>query len=427
MARAGSTSKQFVKLAEVSDPAYRVAKPIIYPIPGLLFRPSKGAVGPTPGFAQALIGSVAPATAEQLKSMGMPYELGDQVGQSGLEAAYDRSLAGTPTVDVQIVDTTIADHAHNVVGIALHAAARPPAPLSTTIDVNIQKAADQALSGVTQPAALVAVDGQGNVRAVTSAPFTNQFNRALFGTYPPGSTFKVITTDGLLTAGVAPTATLACPPTITVDGKTFHNFEQESQAQLSFTRTFALSCNTAFIGATQQHLTAAQLSAAAASFGFDHPLHFGLAVVGGSFPTSGDAVETVADAIGQGKVTASPLQMATVAATVMSGQWHPPVLLPAHSTAGPLPAPLDPTIRGELATMMRGVVTGGTGTAANVPGANVSGKTGTAEFGSGPNPSTHAWFIGFSGDLAFAVIVEGGGVGGQVAAPLAAKFLTALG
>ncbi|MDQ1397421.1 MAG: hypothetical protein QOG64_2680, partial [Acidimicrobiaceae bacterium] len=80
-----------------------------------------------------------------------------------------------------------------------------------------------------------------------------------------------------------------------------------------------------------------------------------------------------------------------------------------------------------LRGLMTEVVRSGTGTAAAVPGAGppVSGKTGTAEFGSANPPTTHAWFIGFRGSLAFAILVEGGGVGGQVAAPLAAKFLAA--
>jgi cell division protein FtsI/penicillin-binding protein 2 len=61
-----------------------------------------------------------------------------------------------------------------------------------------------------------------------------------------------------------------------------------------------------------------------------------------------------------------------------------------------------------------------------VPGRRVAGKTGTAEFGEADPPRTHAWFVGFSGDLAFAVLVEGGGVGGRVAAPVAGRFLAAL-
>jgi cell division protein FtsI/penicillin-binding protein 2 len=120
--------------------------------------------------------------------------------------------------------------------------------------------------------------------------------------------------------------------------------------------------------------------------------------------------------------------MATVAAAVDAGQWRSPQLfiIPTPTApAGGEPAPLDPAVVADLRVLMRSVVTSGTGTAANVPGTIVSGKTGTAEFGSATPPQTHAWFIGFRGGLAFAVIVEGGGVGGRVAAPLAAKFAAA--
>jgi cell division protein FtsI/penicillin-binding protein 2 len=90
--------------------------------------------------------------------------------------------------------------------------------------------------------------------------------------------------------------------------------------------------------------------------------------------------------------------------------------------------PLDPTVVADLRTMMAAVVDSPTGTAAGagLP-AGTYGKTGTAEFGTATPPQTHAWFIGYRGDIAFAVLVVGGGIGGAVAAPLAAKFLDAVG
>jgi len=282
------------------------------------------------------------------------------------------------------------------------------------------------MATVTKRAALVAIDAQGNVRAVVSKPDDEQFDRAIDGEYPPGSTFKVLTTDALLAAGVTPSSTLTCPSTVTVDGKVFHNFEHESTGDLSLTTAFAKSCNTAFIGATEAHLSAARLRAAARTFGFGLPLHLGVSAVGGSFPSDGSKVETAADAIGQGQVTASPVQMATVAAAVMTGRWRPPMLLPDHTARTPLPAPLGAGVQAQLTELMRGVVTSGTGTAAAVPGLDIAGKTGTAEFGHANPPHTHAWFIGFSGHLAVAIIVEDGGVGGQTAAPLARAFFSHL-
>jgi cell division protein FtsI/penicillin-binding protein 2 len=120
--------------------------------------------------------------------------------------------------------------------------------------------------------------------------------------------------------------------------------------------------------------------------------------------------------------------MASVAASVDSGSLHLPRLVSGAGDDSAPAQPIDPNVVGGLRTMMQAVVTSPIGTAAGA-GLPVGtfGKTGTAEFGTNNPPQTDAWFIGYHGDLAFAVLVVGGGVGGAVAAPIAAKFLNAVG
>jgi cell division protein FtsI/penicillin-binding protein 2 len=120
--------------------------------------------------------------------------------------------------------------------------------------------------------------------------------------------------------------------------------------------------------------------------------------------------------------------MASVAAAIASGAWIPPRLVleehPGGQDRGP--RPLEPAVVAALRTLMPAVVTDGTAQAVRFP-AGTAGKTGTAEYGSGEEPPAHSWFIGYKGDVAFAVIAEGGGAGSAVAAPAAARFLRALG
>jgi cell division protein FtsI/penicillin-binding protein 2 len=211
-------------------------------------------------------------------------------------------------------------------------------------------------------------------------------------------------------------------------GRRFTNFEGEAPGALAMHTAFAISCNTAFVGLSAS-LPSGALQSAARSFGFGMSPHLGLASLGGNVPTPEDTADEAAESIGQGRITVSPLEMAVVAATVDAGIWQPPALVvdPVLDN-GPPPAvaPEAPAVIAGLRSMMAEVVAAGTGSAARVPGQAVFGKTGTAEFGTGTPPSTHAWFIGFKGTLAFAILVEGGGVGGQVAAPLAARFLAGL-
>ncbi len=275
---------------------------------------------------------------------------------------------------------------------------------------------------MTANAALVALDAKtGDVRAVVSWPVDGA-ERALSGRYPPGSTFKVVTASALLTHGVTADTTTTCPTEINAGGKVFKNFEGESLGTITFADAFAHSCNTAFIQEAAK-LPSRALGDLAESYGFNAEYSLPVAVAGGQFPDPTDEAERAAAAIGQGRVLASPVHMATVAAAADTGRWRPPRLLRTDKVG--TPEVLPDGVSAHLKPLMRLVVTSGTGTAANLPDQEVFGKTGTAEFGS--NGETHAWFIGFRGQLAFAVLVEGGGVGGQVAAPIAATFLQTLG
>ena len=299
----------------------------------------------------------------------------------------------------------------------------PPEPLVLTLDPRVQEAADGALAGVAQPAAIVAIDATtGDVRAVSARPLDQAFNRALDGQYPPGSSFKVVTAEALVGGGLGPDATVPCEPTATIDGKTFKNFEDESFGPIPFRTAFAHSCNTAFVTLADD-LSDVALTSAAGRFGFGVDYDSGVGATGGEFPDPRDGAEKAAAAIGQGRVLASPLHMASVAAAAASGTWRAPRIAGPPPTVAPIP--LTPATVAVLGDLMREVVRTGTGTSATVVGQDVAGKTGTAEFGNEDPPATHAWFIGFRGTLAFAVLVEGGGVGGQVAAPIAARFLAA--
>ncbi|HCO04259.1 MAG TPA: penicillin-binding protein [Actinobacteria bacterium] len=412
----GVKPNEFISVITLRLADYLAVKPNLFPVPGLVFRQKKARILVSTGFAQQVVGRVGPISAEELQKLGPPYRVGDIVGQYGLEAAFERQLAGTPSGSIVIAnaDGKAAQTLQRFTGT-------DGKPVKTTLDIAIQQAAEAALNGVTLPAAVVVMDvATGDLRAVVSSPVDGP-ERALSGHYPPGSTFKVITTAALLANGVARTDTQSCPTSYVAGGRAFGNFEGESFGLLTLDRAFERSCNTAFI---QWALTLppGALKGAAEQFGFNHAYSLPLPVAGGQFPPAKDDADRASAAIGQGRVLASPVQMASVAAAVASGTWHAPRLL---STDPPGPSsPLPPVVPVDLQEMMRLVVTSGTGTAAFVPGLDVAGKTGTAQFGDGT--MTHAWFIGFSGHLAFAVLVEGGGVGGQVAAPIAGAFLRAL-
>ncbi|MGI8809973.1 MAG: penicillin-binding transpeptidase domain-containing protein [Acidimicrobiales bacterium] len=417
----GVQPDHFVPIIRVRRERFDQVDAVLRPVPGISFQAGTGRVPVAENFALHVLGRYDEVTAERLAQLGAPYVVGDKVGLSGLEATFERKLAGAPSGDVHIVDPAT----DTTVRSLFHFPGTPPEPVRTTLDRRTQQAAEQALAAVTSPAALVAVDAAtGDVRAVVSRPFDQAFNRALAGQYPPASTFKVVTAAALLGSGTRPETPIGCPAEATVGGQTFRNFEGGSLVGTTFRSAFAQSCNTAFVTLSANLADAAALSAAATSFGFGATYDLGVPTEGADFPPPKDLAERASQAIGQGRVVASPLHMATVAAAVASGSWRAPRLL-ADGPVGQVTA-LDPQTATTLKELTAEVVRTGTGTTAAVAGQQVAGKTGTAEIG-GPDPNvTHAWFIGYRGTLAFAVLVERGGVGGRVAAPLGARFLTAL-
>ncbi len=413
----------FVPVISLTQARYEQLKPVVYPVPGTVFN-TFGARSPlTPELGAHVVGTVGPVTAEEIHRLGPAYAAGDTVGQTGIEQAYEHQLAGTPGATV-----AVTDHAGTTVATLKRFPVHPGTVVQTTIDPAIQQAAESALSGETMPADIVAIQAStGNVLASVSLPNSQQVNNAFTGAYPPGSTFKVVTSADLLEHGSSLSSPASCPPTVTVNGEVFHNFEGETTASLPLLQAFAMSCNTAFIGLSNT-LPVASYATTASQFGIGTTIKMGLSAFGGTVPTPGSASDAAATAIGQARVAVSPLAMANVAASVDSGSLHLPRLVSgAGDDSAPSPA-LDPNVVASLRTMMQAVVTSSIGTAAGagLP-AGTLGKTGTAEFGNANPPQTDAWFIGYHGDLAFAVLVVGGGVGGAVAAPIATKFLTAVG
>jgi len=302
--------------------------------------------------------------------------------------------------------------------VLVRSPAAGPEGRRTTISFRVQQAAARALDGVAEPAAIVAVDVE--TRQVRAVADTLGGKQAFLGLFPPGSTFKVVTAAALLRTGLTPQSPVPCPGSYTIPGgRGFTNADPADRGTVPLATAFALSCNTTFVQQAYERLRDGGLRAEAADrFGFrEKP---GLSHCRIRPHESLD--ELGADAIGQNSVQASPLCMAEVAAAVASGVWRPAVMSAEPPADSPPAVPLGEDVAAGLRTMMAAVVAEGTAASAGLP-PGTAGKTGTAEV-AGQRP--HAWFIGYRGSIAFAVFVRNAGAGGQVAAPLAARFLAAL-
>ena len=389
---------------------------------GVIYPPREQPLAPSSTFARPLLGSYRPATAETIKNGKGRYVAGDYAGLSGLQGQYDAALGGTPGVRVTASDKPDVPLFEKV--------AVDGAPMTLTLDAKTQSAAEAALAGGgTVPSALVAVDvATGDLLAVANSP-SYGMNRALLSSYAPGSTLKVATTYSLLTKGLSPSKPVLCPPTVVVDGLTMRNYEHEALGLVPFSVDFAHSCNTAFVGLAATMGDADVHDAAVAlGVGAGWDKHLGIAgTFDGSVPVATSRTERAATAFGQAKTSVSPASLAVMVASVARGSYIEPALISAPAVAGAdrTPKPLDAKAIGQLQSLMRLVVTNGTasGVMKSVIGGPVYGKTGTAEYGSANPPATHAWFVGWQGPVAFAVLVEQGKSGATDAAPIAKAFL----
>ncbi|MFB4306096.1 penicillin-binding transpeptidase domain-containing protein [Actinomadura sp. GTD37] len=400
----------FLPLLTLQVPKHNALIQRLGTIPGIQALPITAPIAPA--YAPELIGSLGPATADRLQQVGAPYQPGDTIGVSGIQLLQQRRLAGTPTVRVVAQDET----GKNTEELRSWDGLRP-AGVQTTLDPAYQARADFALQELPYAASMVAVrPSTGEVLAVSNHG-TNGENRAFEGRYPPGLTFGIVSAEALFSqAKLTPTTETTCPGSVTVGGRTFTN---QARGDTTLTNAFAASCKTS-LAQLGGKLDAQALVREAAQFGVGKDWGLSVPAFTGSLPTPANDGEKAAAMVGEGKTEVSPLGMALVAAAAYTATWRPPYVFKADDLATTVQAPPPQSLQPESVASLKRVLTR-TATHGNAHGARVSGDVvGVAALATRGDGKTVSWFVGSSGDRAFAIAVEG-----TVNTPkLAARFLT---
>ena len=441
-------------------------------LPGVIVEVEPQRAYPTSRFAAHLLGYVREASDEQLKQGR--YRRGDMVGQTGLERLLDEFLRGRDggeRIEVDVMGRPIR--------VITQTEPQPGAQVVTTIDRRVQEAAERAMEN--NAGAVVVMDPRsGDVLAMVSTPafeidrFTGTIDRAAWvrvvqdpshpllnrtiqSQYAPGSVFKiVVAAAGLQEGTIAPTDRTHCGGEFQLGAWTFLDWKKEGHGVVDLHRAMVHSCNIFFYQAGLK-MGGAQIAKYARAFGLGQPtgIELGAERAGlipepklrkGRGAAAWHAGETVNMSIGQGQVLVTPMQVARMMSAVANGGvlWKPRLVQRIErpdkgvvwSDSGRVMGhvELSPVIWAFLRRSLWGVVNeGGTGGAARMPGIDVAGKTGTAQMiakSKAEKGQDHAWFAAFAPvndpEVVVVVIAEGGGKGGQVAAPIARKILDAI-
>ncbi|MEU0536389.1 penicillin-binding transpeptidase domain-containing protein [Amycolatopsis tolypomycina] len=375
---------------------YQRVKPAIYDLPGVRFASQERLLPVTRGSGQQVL--------------------------PGIRALVEQQLAGAAGWRIVTRDVTG--------GEVSELKAEPPRPapaVTSTLSAKLQAAAEKALETEPYPAALVAIQpSSGDILAVAQNDAADEEGSlALSGRYPPGSTFKIVTAAAALSADeVDAGSAVDCPGTTTIDNRVVPNEGRFDLGRVPLKTAFARSCNTTF-ARLAAGLPGPSLTDTARSFGLGADFVVpGLTTVTGDVPASDSAVQRAENGFGQGRVVASPFGMALVAATVQAGKVPSPSIVKGMpATTENVGDPPSQEVLDALRPLMREVVTAGTATGLrDIP--DVAGKTGTAQFGDGSR--SHGWFVGYRGDLAFAVLLTDAG-SSKPAVQAAHRFLAGVG
>jgi penicillin-binding protein 2 len=441
-------------------------------LPGVVVEVEPERVYPTSTFAAHLLGYVREVSDDQMKQGR--YRRGDMIGQSGLERLLDEHLRGRDGGERIEVDAL-----GRPVQVMRREEPDPGAQVITTVDRRIQEAAERAMVG--RSGAVIVMDPRnGDVLAMTSSPafeldrltgnldkeewlkvirdpLTPLMNRALQSQYAPGSVFKVVVAAaGLQGGSLTPMDRMYCNGEFHLGNWTFKDWKEGGHGHVDTRTALIHSCNIFFYQAGLK-VGPAAIARYSEAFGLGAPSGIDLGgekaglvpFLDGRRRIDGrkwQAGDTVNMSIGQGQVLVTPMQVARMMSAVANGGvlWRPRLVQRVERVDGSLAysssskmtgrVDLSPIVWAFLRQALSGVVNeGGTGGAARIPGVEVAGKTGTAQSvnkSDSAKGQDHAWFASFAPaqdpEVVVVVLVERGGKGGQVAAPIARQIYQAI-